>query len=177
VASFFSRSLTRVKEGLEQAWRASNFQAKVRVSFPQGFAVFFITPHRKLSWLEDLRALHTCIRSSRAGALAWVFRSAAQMDRRQCLFLPEVTPSTHTFLPSTKAVANGALAWYLDNSVSARINKYHYGTEISTPWISSDPEINSRPRITDASGELVVTGAWSSIVAQVNLQVLATNRH
>jgi hypothetical protein len=77
---------------------------------------------------------------------------------------------------STKAVANGALAWYLDSSVSARINKYHYGTEISTPWVPSDPEINSRPRITDASGELVVTGAWSSIVAKVHLQILTTTR-
>jgi hypothetical protein len=71
---------------------------------------------------------------------------------------------------STKAVANGALAWHLDSSVSARINKYHYGTDICIPWAPADPEVNGRPRITDPSGGLVVNGGWSSIVAKVHSQ-------
>jgi hypothetical protein len=69
---------------------------------------------------------------------------------------------------STKAVANGALAWYLDKSVSVRVNKYHYGTWVSLPWTSSDPEMIDRLPFVDNTGEARVTGGWSGIVTKVS---------
>jgi hypothetical protein len=68
---------------------------------------------------------------------------------------------------STKAVVHGALSWYLDNSVSVRVSKYHYGTKISLPWSSVDSEMIGRPRFTEISDEVRVHGGWSSIVAKV----------
>jgi hypothetical protein len=70
---------------------------------------------------------------------------------------------------STKAVANGALAWYLDKSVAVRVNKYHYGTLVNLPWSSFDPEMVGRPRYIDAAGQTRVSGAWSSIVTKARL--------
>jgi hypothetical protein len=68
---------------------------------------------------------------------------------------------------STKAVANGALAWYLDKSVSARVNKYHYGTQVGLLSTPSDPDMTGRARFIDNAGETRVDGGWSPIVAKV----------
>jgi hypothetical protein len=69
---------------------------------------------------------------------------------------------------SSKAVPNGALAWSLDQNVTARVNKYHYGTTIAVPWRPHDPEIASRSRYLDQAGDWRVNSAWSSIVHKVN---------
>jgi hypothetical protein len=67
----------------------------------------------------------------------------------------------------SKAVANGALAWFLDNSVTTRVNKYHYGVSIGIPYVAHDPEMEARPRYMSPSGEWRVNGAWSSVVKKV----------
>ncbi|KAF7361376.1 hypothetical protein MSAN_01170400 [Mycena sanguinolenta] len=66
--------------------------------------------------------------------------------------------------PTTKAVANGALAWHLDSSVGVRIAKYHYGIAIKVPFSSDNPEHRDRPTFMDLSGVQCVSGHWSSIV-------------
>ncbi|KAJ7262662.1 hypothetical protein B0H12DRAFT_304137 [Mycena haematopus] len=68
--------------------------------------------------------------------------------------------------PTTKAVANGALAWHLDSSVGARIAKCHYGIDVAVPFDPANPEHceKGRSTYTDLAGVLCVRGKWSGIV-------------
>jgi glutamate mutase epsilon subunit len=68
----------------------------------------------------------------------------------------------------TKAVANGALAWYVDNPVSARVAKFHYGVEVSIPFDPSHPDMVCRLPFRNNQGELRVENAWHPIVAKVS---------
>ncbi|KAK1226885.1 hypothetical protein PQX77_010132 [Marasmius sp. AFHP31] len=43
-----------------------------------------------------------------------------------------------------KAVADGAVSFYLDNTVSTRVARFTYGTEINIPYKPSDPEHKKR---------------------------------
>jgi hypothetical protein len=95
------------------------------------------------------------------------------MDLRECLldqrFVEYVSPNTH--IRSTKAVANGALAWYLHGAVTTRINKFHYGVPINLEWDASNPEMHGRTRYVGADGMTRVNGGWSSIVAKASMNV------
>jgi hypothetical protein len=51
--------------------------------------------------------------------------------------------------------------------VSARVNKYHYGTLVGLPWSPFDPEMVGRPPYLDLAGQMRVQGAWSGIVTKV----------
>ncbi|KAJ7911572.1 hypothetical protein B0H13DRAFT_569968 [Mycena leptocephala] len=68
--------------------------------------------------------------------------------------------------PTTKAVANGALAWHLDSSVGARIAKCHYGISIRVPFKESNSEHceKGRRKALGIEGEWYVHDAWSGIV-------------
>ncbi|KAF7361375.1 hypothetical protein MSAN_01170300 [Mycena sanguinolenta] len=81
--------------------------------------------------------------------------------------------------PTTKAVANGALAWHLDSSVGARIAKYHYGISIKVPFKPDNPEHSGRPTFTDLAGVKCISGGWSSIVKKAGdipqLSLLSVN--
>ncbi|KAL0948380.1 hypothetical protein HGRIS_010962 [Hohenbuehelia grisea] len=69
--------------------------------------------------------------------------------------------------PSTKAVANGALAWHLDCSVSARVARYDYGIEIGGLYDANVPEMADRKRIRDPyDGLEYVHHLWSCIVSK-----------
>jgi hypothetical protein len=73
---------------------------------------------------------------------------------------------------SAKAVSSGALSWYLDNPVSVRVNKVHFGTDVNVAWIPGDPQIADRPRFLDSAGELKVGGGWHEIVGKVALRII-----
>ncbi|EGO23005.1 hypothetical protein SERLADRAFT_471616 [Serpula lacrymans var. lacrymans S7.9] len=66
--------------------------------------------------------------------------------------------------PTVKAVANGALAWHIDDTVSCRVSKYHYGTEVHLPYDKEDKEAVDRTSYTDCKGQLRVCDGWSCIV-------------
>jgi len=68
--------------------------------------------------------------------------------------------------PVEKAVTSGALSWYLDASVSSRVAKFHYGTNVAIPFDSSDPEVACREseKYQDILGEWRIDNAWSEIV-------------
>lgn len=72
--------------------------------------------------------------------------------------------------PIEKAVTSGALSWYLDGSVSSRVAKFHYGTNVSIPFDRSDPEITCREseKYQDVFGEWKIDGAWSEIVEKAS---------
>jgi hypothetical protein len=65
-------------------------------------------------------------------------------------------------------VANGALAWYIDNPISARVSKHHYGVEISIPFDPNMPDMAHRVPFRNKQGEMRVESAWHSIVAKVS---------
>jgi hypothetical protein len=67
----------------------------------------------------------------------------------------------------TKAVANGALAWYVDNPMLSRISKFHYGAEVNIPFDPTIPEMKHRIAFRNKQGEMRVENAWSGIVAKV----------
>jgi hypothetical protein len=78
----------------------------------------------------------------------------------------------------TKAVANGALAWYLDHSVTARVNKYHYGVQVRIRDDPFDPALNGRQATIGNDGTYWALGAWSPIVNQVdNLSYVICETH
>jgi hypothetical protein len=67
----------------------------------------------------------------------------------------------------TKAVANGALAWYFDGSVAARVSKYHYGINVSAPFQDNTSDHIGRVSWMGRDGTKYVRGRWGLIVAQV----------
>jgi hypothetical protein len=68
---------------------------------------------------------------------------------------------------SSKPVPNGALAWHLDASITARVSKFHFGTESMVPWHPYDLEVAIRPRLLGLSGEFMTPGGFSCIVDKV----------
>ncbi len=45
---------------------------------------------------------------------------------------------------SNKAVADGAISFYIDHAVTARMSRYFYGASMFTSYDSSDPEHRRR---------------------------------
>jgi hypothetical protein len=68
---------------------------------------------------------------------------------------------------STKAVANGALAWYLGGNIASRVNKYHYGIEADSAYDHQNAAMRGRRTYTGYDGTIRVAGGWSCIVAKV----------
>jgi hypothetical protein len=87
------------------------------------------------------------------------------MDRRESYILLE---SRNSFVRnSVKAVANGALAWHIDNTVSSRVSRFHYGTRIRVPYDKDDKDHKGRMPFKSLNREEYVSDAWSRIVAKV----------
>ncbi|KAF7986727.1 hypothetical protein HWV62_20280 [Athelia sp. TMB] len=66
--------------------------------------------------------------------------------------------------PTTKAVANGALAWHVDNTVSSRYAKDYYGIEIEIPFNAENEEHAGQPAYMSTDGVLSVQHVWNGIV-------------
>jgi hypothetical protein len=69
--------------------------------------------------------------------------------------------------PRFKAVANGALSWWIQNPVAARMSKFHYGVEVNAPYDPELAEMRGRPSYRNERGDMRVESAWSSIIAKV----------
>ena len=72
---------------------------------------------------------------------------------------------------SNKAVADGAISFYLDHYVSVRISRVTYGSRSYNRYNSVDPEHARRSWDTfvDASGETCLDRCFSVILAKVGL--------
>ena len=70
---------------------------------------------------------------------------------------------------SNKAVAVGAVSFYLNHFVTGRISKFTYGTSFHTAYIPSDPDHVSREHKTfvDPAGEKRVPGRFDSMLLRV----------
>ncbi|KAJ6592476.1 hypothetical protein B0H19DRAFT_1364978 [Mycena capillaripes] len=71
-------------------------------------------------------------------------------------------PDSHV----NKAVADGAVSFYLDHFVSVRVAKHTYGTECVVPYISNNPEHRARSKSVrkNAAGDLNVPRSFSAIL-------------
>ena len=88
------------------------------------------------------------------GASPWIFREVGREIEAQGLKLSRPDTQTYVFLPLSarsihvcirnKAVAVGAISYYLDHFVVGRILRYTYGTEASIDYDPSDPEHRRR---------------------------------
>ncbi|THH05876.1 hypothetical protein EW145_g4483 [Phellinidium pouzarii] len=87
----------------------------------------------------------------------------AQLVKHLSIFNISVTcPDGQT----AKAVADGAISFYLDQFVSSRVSKASYGIEISYDYDSTDPEHNARMEdlSRQPSGRYVVSGGFATIL-------------
>ncbi|KIM87809.1 hypothetical protein PILCRDRAFT_814525 [Piloderma croceum F 1598] len=66
--------------------------------------------------------------------------------------------------PTVKAVANGALAWHIDNAVTSRVSRSHYGITINVDADKDDKDQKGRKFWENYQGKQRVSDAWSGIV-------------
>lgn len=151
MAAFFKPSIDAIIEGLRQA-------------FENGGRVADVCCPR--SHLVSISLTTACQRIILVGGLAsspYVYSKVSEWGERFGISIS--SPDG----PTTKAVANGALAWHLDSIVSSRIARYHYGVGVHAFHNEKDPEMAHRPAYTDhLTGARMVTNAWSCIVGKVS---------
>ncbi|KAI0704701.1 hypothetical protein C8Q76DRAFT_801605 [Earliella scabrosa] len=111
------------------------------------------------------RSITTAFLVGGFAASPWLF--AKLQERFKLLGLTLYKPNTHT----SKAVSEGAVAYYLDRSVTARVMKATYGTECAVAYDPSKPEHAPRSgaKVTRSSGRVVLSGAFSSILCEGTL--------
>ncbi|KAJ3012576.1 hypothetical protein NUW54_g1828 [Trametes sanguinea] len=85
-------------------------------------------------------------------------------ERLKRLRLQLFRPNAHT----SKAAAEGALSFCLENIVSARVMRYTYGTEVVVPYDPDDQVHYSRrwQRIVEPSGGICLPHAFSAILTK-----------
>jgi len=81
----------------------------------------------------------------------------------------DVIPHTH-YDRSNKAVADGAVSFYIDHLVSSRVSRATYGVKAYTVFNPRDPEHLTRQhtRFIDAAGDLSIPNQFSSILPKVH---------
>lgn len=69
----------------------------------------------------------------------------------------------------SKAVAEGALLFYLDNMVRARVARHAYGTRYRIYYDARQPDHNKRKKtiVRDLEGKFVVPKAFAMIIPKV----------
>ncbi len=74
-----------------------------------------------------------------------------------------------------KAVAEGAISYILDHSVTSRVSRYTYGIKSSTTFHPHNPEHVARMHTCciDASGRVLVSGRFSAILEKVMSYLLS----
>jgi len=80
-----------------------------------------------------------------------------------------LNPKLTIFLPSNKAVADGAISFFVDHFVAARVSKLAYGTSCMTRFQSNNAEhiARSAMKFRDLSGDWMVGGVFSVILPKV----------
>ena len=86
-------------------------------------------------------------------------------------YLSAIEGSWHYF--SSKAVADGAVVWFVRHVVTARATRYAFGTDILVACEPLHPQKIGRTVIQTASGPYF-DGGWREIVPRVNSTVLSS---
>jgi len=69
-------------------------------------------------------------------------------------------------LPSSKAVADGAVIWNCLQTVKARVARYSFGAKTRIPYDANDPSHQGRALIRGPEGLLCVGNIWDPILAK-----------
>ena len=88
------------------------------------------------------------------------------------------TPSTQIFARSSKAVADGAIGFYCDHHVSARMSKFMYGVEYLREFDPQDPDHAARKdRLCELpSGPRLLPDAFDCILSRVSARLSRRSR-
>ena len=98
--------------------------------------------------------------------------SADQTVKRTRLYRVHATHGTHIpFEYRSNAVADGAIGFYCDHHVSARVSKFMYGVEYLRAYDSNNPEhVDREHRLFEMpSGPRLLPDAFDCILARVSL--------
>ena len=92
------------------------------------------------------------------------------MDRRALVFMFFFMYEGDLIMPiSVKAVADGAVSFFIDHHVMARVAKISYGAPCSRTYNASEPEHLKRAstRYQRPSGDYSLPGGFSTILPKV----------
>ena len=109
-----------------------------------------------------------CLNSSKSDFRGWNYRFASQKQTREkCVRTTgsALTPVIH----SNKAVAVGAISYYVDHFVTGRISKFTYGVPCNTPYQPSKPEHVRREYTAfyNATGGMVLPSYFDTMLSRV----------
>ncbi|KAI0704722.1 hypothetical protein C8Q76DRAFT_631038 [Earliella scabrosa] len=106
------------------------------------------------------RSLTTVFLVGGFAASPWLYNNLKK--KLNVLGLTLCRPDSHT----NKAVAHGAVSFFLEQFVSARVMKMNYGTQVVFQYDSSDPEHYARRDMTfvRCSGRTMVKNGYSTII-------------
>jgi hypothetical protein len=118
-------------------------------------------------WAGSRRA-RGCSLSSLNGLARWASPSRAPIHKRKSIYTLPFTRSHLTFSRSSKAVADGAVGFYCDHHVSARMSKFMYGVEYLREFDGADPEhVKRQDRLCELpSGPKLLLDAFDCILAR-----------
>jgi len=98
----------------------------------------------------------------------WLYKKVSEALKEKGFSV--VRPDHHV----NKAVADGAISYYIDHFVQTRVSKLTYGSKGSIDYVSSDPEHRKRPIFTSISGiKRIDKVFW--VILPGNKQVPETN--
>ncbi|KAJ7841612.1 hypothetical protein B0H14DRAFT_1043954 [Mycena olivaceomarginata] len=106
------------------------------------------------------------------GASDWLYSELKARLKFQGLDVSR--PDSHV----NKAVADGAVSFYLDHFVSVRVSKHTYGLECVTAYVSDDAEHRARLKsaVKDAAGDLMIPKMFSPILLK-NIPISETREY
>lgn len=71
------------------------------------------------------------------------------------------------FIGRNKAVSEGAVIFFLENSVSSRLSRFTYGTDYLVLYDADDKDHRDKVPFLQPSGELVIRGGFNVLLAKV----------
>ena len=95
--------------------------------------------------------------------------SHGQLTQRKRL--SKITPMLGLHLIRNKAASHGAVSFYLDNFVQARVTKFTYGCVLSTIYNENNPDHYKRRRmaVVDREGDKLIPGSFVDFIFKVRV--------
>lgn len=64
-------------------------------------------------------------------------------------------------------MSEGAVLFFLGNSVSSRVSRFTYGTEYVVPYRAADKDLHGRATLVLPSGRVMVEGGFKVLLSKV----------
>ena len=175
IESFFQESLNAIKLGIDTQLTGIASNLTVRQVRSHASRTSDPTPRPSSSWAASPPA-HTSTQSYRNTPQARACVCSIPTARRK-FSLSTHRPfrgRTDDGFGSSKAVAEGALWFHLDNCVCARVARHTYGSGVNPWYQESDPEHVRRKAktYTELNGIVAVPGGFATIVSKVRSGIM-----